>query len=96
MFQDGPSPYSPHNEFFHGFSSLQMFGIIVGTVVLLVLIVITGMFIIRQLKCPVLHFPFSVDRQVLVVEGPEEGDSYIGEEEEEEEEENELHQVSTQ
>ena len=40
--------------------------------------------------CVNFHMSFASDRQVLVIEGPEDGDSYVDEEEDDEEENHEV------
>ena len=80
-----------------GLSSVQIAGIIVGSLVLLALIVTVALLIVRRLvpQCGHLTGHFAADRQVLVIEGPEDGDSYVDEDEDDEEDEDELHHVET-
>ena len=56
-----------------------------------------ALLLVRRLVPHCGHTTFVGDRGVLVIEGPEDGDSYMGEEEvdEEDDEQDELHYVET-
>ena len=77
VLQDGPLPYPRGDRLLLGLSTVQIIGIIVGTVVLLVVLV--GLLVVAAKRfvpgCSNFKFSAPHDTQILVIEGPEEADS---------------------
>jgi hypothetical protein len=89
LLQDGPLPYPDGDRLILGLSTIQVVALAIGSLLGLVALVVAALMVAKRLLpgCKNFKFASPQDAQILVIEGPEDGDT--------DEEEDENHEVES-
>ena len=76
-FQDGPLPYPHGDRLILGLTTVQVVGIAIGSIALLIALMGVVVLILKKSLpgCKNFQFASPQDTQILVIEGPEDGDT---------------------
>ena len=92
LLQDGPLPYPQGDRLIMGLTTIQVIGIAIGSIALLLVFMGIVVIILKRFLPGCKNFQFAAphDTQVLVIEGPEDGDSDMDDDDNCDDEEHEI------